>query len=188
MKRTLGGLAAVLAVLALLGWFWWILRSQTIEYRVDLGNLLSCTVTLVVALVIGYLYSEQASTRKGDTDFLLDSVREAKGALHELHEAARPFMPGKTLSDTEQTKLTRAERGLSNAVHSLEYALSHCKIGLHTLDFDKLKDSRVALKDLLTDSPFPGPYDAARCGQIDANFKAMRDELIRVGIAINHRK
>jgi hypothetical protein len=186
MNRIFGSVAA-LGLLGLLSWFARILWHQQVEYRVDAANLLNCAVTLVVALAIGYVYSERASTRKGDNDLVLDSVREAKAALHHLHDASRNILPGNKLSDDEAAKLIRATRELSNALLSLEFTLTECKIPLEAMTFSKLKESKAALKDSLTDSPYPGPFEQANCNEIENRFNTMRNELIRVGIAINHR-
>ncbi|MHB8653868.1 MAG: hypothetical protein ACYDA9_08320 [Terriglobia bacterium] len=164
--------------------FW----SISISPTVDAGNLLNAVAILAVGVIIEYLYASQSSSKRADTELLLDLVRDANRAFRQLEMiSSQVCATHKKLTRDEQRGLTSLERDLSNAVHSIESALGYCQVKLHELDFEKLKDARVSLKASLTDSPFPGPYDDGSQRSIHAAFKTMRDELTRTAFAINRR-
>jgi hypothetical protein len=171
----------------LLGWCLPALRSIGFNSTVDIGNVLNAIAVLVVGLLINYLYTHRASSKKADTDLLLDVIRDCKTALGSVLTAGRACDSKKKLTLEQQRELTSAERELSNAVHSVELALCCCSIKLDTLNFQKLKDARAELKDSLTDSPFPGPYDNASLARMQSASKSFRDELTRVAFSVNHR-
>lgn len=164
--------------------FWPIRLSPTI----DAGTILNAIAVVVIGVLVGYLYADQSSSKRADTELLLDLVRDANRSFRELESiSSQRCKRDSKLTEEEQGDLISTERGLSNAVHSIESALGHCGSKLHELDFDKLKDARVTLKETLTDSPFPGPYDEGSQRIIRMAFKVMRDELTRIAFAINRR-
>lgn len=185
MRWLFGGLLLAIGVLA--GWFLSAATGLRLSDQVDVGATLNAIATLLVAFLIGYLYTEEASSKRADTDLLLESVREARAAVVALQQAAFPCHRGKKLTLLEQTALTVAERDLSNAIHSLEYAIDCSKVRSNSLEIYKLKDARAALKDSLTDTPFPGPYDGSARSRINSAFKLVRDELTRITFAISRR-
>jgi hypothetical protein len=155
---------------------------------VDVGAVLNAAAVVVIGVLIGYIYAKQSSSKRADTELLLDLVRDANRAFCKLERVSSQLCSRRrSLSEEEQDTLISAERDVSNAVHSIESALRHCGAKLHKLDFDKLKDARIAVKDSLTDSPFPGPYDDSSRRGIRTSLKAMRDELTRITFAINRR-
>lgn len=164
----------------------WHVRSQ-VYYGFDFGSVVDAIALLAVGAFIEYAYLKHSSDKRADTDLLLAILDEAKASLRVLVEKAQPCENGKALTSAQQISLTSAERDLSNCIHSIEEGLRHCKVDLHELGFEKLKDARGALKDGLTDTPYPGPYDSASLVRIRNAFKLMRDELVRVAFAINHR-
>jgi hypothetical protein len=141
----------------------------------------------VVGALVEYAYLKQSSDKRADTDLLLVVVGEAKVAFGKLEEQEQFCESGKPLTSAQQFSLTRAERELSNAVHSIEMALGHCRTDLQKLGFDRLKIARAELKECLTDTPYPGPYDRASLVAIRTAFKKMRDELTRIAFAVNQR-
>jgi len=179
--------ALLVATGILIGWLAQAAQVITVSSSVDAGNVLEAVATLVVAILIGYLYTEHASSKKADTDTLQDCVRDIKRAFRRVEEAARACEGGHRLSDSERSALTLADRELSNTIHSLEEGLKLCRVKLHAVEIGKLKDARTELKERLTDSPFPGPYDPASCAGILSALRGVRDELMRISIAINHR-
>jgi len=185
VRWLIGGLLLVIGALA--GWLLPVVTGLQLGHTVEVGSLFHALATLVVALLIGYLYSEHSSSKRADTGLLLESLREAKAAFAALQQAALPCHRTKKLTQQEQTALTVAERELSNAIHSVEYAGSCCKIRPHLIDVDKLKDARAVLKDSLTDTPFPGPYDASARSRINSSFKSVRDELTGIAFAVSRR-
>lgn len=185
MKWLYGGLLLVIG--ALVGWLLPAVTGLRFGDKIDVGNFINALATLLVAFLIGYLYTERASSKRADTELLLESVHEAKAAVVALKEAAFPCHRGKKLTLLEQTALSVAERELSNAIHSFEQAISYCKIRPHLMGIEKLKDARVALKDSLTDTPFPGPYDSSARSRISSSFKSVHDELTRIAFAISRR-
>lgn len=186
MKRFLEG-GLIFAIGLLVGWLVPFVTGLRFSKDVDVGNFLNALATLIVAFVIGYLYASQVSSKRADTDLVLDTLRETKAAVLALQQAAIPCHAGKKLSIPQQTALTQAEREVSNAVHSVEHALRCCRVKVHRLEFEKLKDARSFLKDSLTDTPFPGPYDNASRTRIQCAFKSIRDELVRLSFAISRR-
>jgi hypothetical protein len=182
-NRLIFGTTAVAVVIA---YSFYKLKSQ-ISYSLDFGSVLDALVLFVVFIFIDYAYSKQSSEKRADTDLLLSMVDEAKEAFRELQTKSQCCEHAKTLSLPEQRSLTSTQRELSNAVHSMERALGHCGIDAHSLQFDKVKNDREALNESLTDTPYPGPYDAASIVRIRTASKAMRDELTRLAFAINHR-
>jgi hypothetical protein len=185
VKWFFGALLLLIGILA--GWFLPAVTDLRFSKEIDAGNFLVALVTLIVAFVIGYLYTESVSSKRSNTELLLECVREARAMLVTLQSAALPCHRGKKLTLAEQASLTMAERELSNSIHSLELAVGLCGAKAHRLDFEKLKDARIALKDSLTDTPFPGPYGETSRSRITAAFKIVRDELLRVSFAITRR-
>lgn len=162
------------------------LKSQ-ISYTLDFGSIFDAFVLLLVGALIEYVYLRQSSDKRADTDLLLVVVGDAKAAFCKVEQQEQSCEGNKILTAEERLSLTCAERDLSNAVRSIEVALGHCKVDLQKLRFDKLKDARSELKDSLTDTPFPGPYDPASLVRIRGALRTMRDELTRMAFAINHR-
>lgn len=164
------------------------LRAVRFSPTIDVGNVLNAVAVVAIGILIGYIYEKQSSSRRADTELLLDLVRDASRSFRVLERTSSQLCKSdRKLTEDQQADLVSAERDLSNAIHSIESALVHCGVTLHELDFDKLKDARVTLKDSLTDSPFPGPYDDGSQRGIRASFKTMRDELTRIAFAINRR-
>jgi hypothetical protein len=161
-------------------------KSQ-VSYTFDFGSVLDAFALLVIGALIEYAYSKRSSDKRADTELLLGLVAEARAALAEVEKKAQVCENERALTPEEQFALTCAERELSNAVHSLEVGLRHCDVTPHALKFDSLKDARLELKDSLTDTPFPGPYDHGSRGRIRSASKTMRDELTRMAFAVNHR-
>lgn len=120
---------------------------------VDAGAVLNAVVILLVALLIEYAYHSHASSKQSDTELLLDLMKDAKSAFHTLKTCSECCDIYKKLTQDQKNALVSAERELSRAVESIEKALGYCKIKTHKLDFEKLKNARVELKDRLTDSP-----------------------------------
>jgi hypothetical protein len=176
-----------LAAGIILGWLLPAFKSLRFSQQVDVGNVLNALATLAVAILINFLYTRSASAKKSETDLLLEHVRSAQAALRSLLLEATNCQNGKKLTKEQQLALNRAERTLSNDVHSLEQALLYCGCKLHTVDFGRLKDARSELKEILTDTPFPGPYDETSIGKINVAFKSVRDELTRLTFAIPRR-
>jgi hypothetical protein len=166
----------------------WIYRVRSgISYSFDFGSLVDAIVLLVIGVLIEYAYLKQSSDKRADTDLLLGLVAEAKTAFADLVDKAVACEGGKVLNASQQLSLTCAERELSNSVHSVEEGLRHCSITLEDIQFGRVKEARIELKDSLTDTPFPGPYDNSSRVRIRAAMKVMRDELTRLAFAINHR-
>jgi hypothetical protein len=163
------------------------LRAVSWTPTLTLGDALHALAILLVGVVIDYVYASQTSSKQSDTKLLLDLVTDARTALHALEETSAVCKSGKKLAQEERADLLSAERDLSNAVHSIEEGLGHCSVKLHKLDFEKLKDARVKLKESLTDNPFPGPYDPLSLRTIRDGFTLMRNELTRMAFAINRR-
>jgi hypothetical protein len=178
----------VCVILAITGFAaFWFYKVPEISYGLDFGSVLDAIALLIVGGLIEYAYLKQSSAKQADTDLLLDVVAEAKNALAGLVKTAEACENVRPLTIKEQIALTCAERELSNAVHSIETGLRHCSASLDKINFEKLKDARSELKDSLTDSPFPGPYTHTSRIRIRAATKVMRDELTRIGFAINRR-
>lgn len=178
----IGGLAVLIGIE-----FWKLESHSKISYSLDFGSVLDAFVLLVVFILIDYAYSKQSSKKRADTDLLLSIVAEARIELRKVEEKSQSCEQSKPLSPKEQFALTLAERDLSNAVHSIEEALRHCSIDMSKLRFESVKDARVEIKEALTDTPYPGPYDSGSLGRIRTSLKTMRDELTRITFAINHR-
>lgn len=178
-------LAFLVLLLALIHFFF---KSATnIAYSVDLGSLIDALVWVFIGVLIEFVYSKQSSDKRADTELLLRVVDEAKEAFRKLVEKSELCESDKALSRTQQVELTCADRELSNAIHSLESALTYCKVKLDRLNFEALKSALFELKESLTDSPYPGPYDQAARIRIRSAKRAVRNELTRVGFAINRR-
>ena len=158
-----------------------------ISYSLDFGSLVDALVLVFIGVLVEYAYSKQSSDKRADTDLLLGIVEEVKVAFHKLVEKSEFCESGKALTKAQETEITCAERELSNAVHSLEEALRYCKVKLDKLNFEQLKSARSELKDSLTDSPYPGPYDQGARIRIRTAKRVMRDELTRMAFAINRR-
>jgi hypothetical protein len=163
------------------------LRSITFDQTINPGQVLNAIATLAVAILINFLYASSVSRKKLETDLLIDHVKATQAALSLLQREALACQVSKKLSKDEQHRLNAAERELSNSVHSLEMALRHCKCKLHKVQFDLLKDARAILKESLTDTPFPGPYDPASLSKINSSVKVVRDELTRLIFTIHRR-
>jgi len=171
----------------IIGWLLPELKSLHFNPQVDVGNVLNALATLAVAILINFLYTRSASSKQSDTNLLLEHVRSVQAALRFLQQEATNCQSAKKLTKEQQLALNGAERALSNDIHSLENALQQCRCKLHVLEFGKLKDARSELKESLTDTPFPGPYDAASLSKINVSFKGIRDELTRLTFAIPRR-
>lgn len=161
-------------------------RSQVV-YGFDFGSVVDAIALLTVGALVEYAYLKHSSDKRADTDLILGIVDEAKESLRVLSEKAQPCESGKALTPAQRMSLNCAERELSNCIHSVEEALTQCKANLHKLGFEAVKDARSTLKDSLTDTPYPGPYDPASIVRIRTAFKSVRDELIRLAFAVNHR-
>ena len=185
MKWLLGGLIFAAGVLA--GWLIPAASRFHLSSEVDVGNVMNALATLLVALLIGYLYTSHSFSRQADNGLLLESLRDVRAAVTSLQQASLPCHTGTVLTRLQQDALVQGEREVSNAVHSLEHALGCCGVKTHRVEFEKLKDARSALKDILTDTPFPGPYDNAYNARISSAFKLIRDELVRLSFAVSRR-
>lgn len=164
------------------------LRSISFSPTVDAGNVLNAVAILLIGILIEYLYASQSSSKRADTEILLDLVRDANRAFRHLEMiSSQACKIHKKLSKDEQAALISGLRDLSNQVWSIESALGHCGVKLHKLDFEKLKDAQVSLNASLTDTPYPGPFDTSFQRIIYAAFKTMRTELTRIAFAINRR-
>lgn len=188
MRRFIG-LALSLVTGTVIGLLLAHLGAITLSDKMEQGHLVTAAATLVVALLIGYIYTDQSSKKRTDTELLLTCLREAKVAFSALEQASVACRGNEKLEETESIALIRTERAFSNSVQSLEQALCYCPVKLDAVEFQKLKDARVALKDSLTDSPpFPGPYDSSSRSMIASCRKLVNDELTRMAFAINHRR
>jgi hypothetical protein len=165
----------------------WMGYTNKLSYTLDFGSIIDAFVLLLVFTIIDYHYSKESSQKRADTDLLLRTVEQASEAFRHLEEQSRACEQDHVLGESQQVGITCAERELSNCVHSIEVALSHCGVQLHSVDFQRLKDARDELKESLTDTPFPGPYDRRDRTRIRSALKSMRDELTRVSFAINRR-
>jgi hypothetical protein len=182
-------IAATIAVIAFSAFsiYEFVSLRPKISYTVDFGALLDSVVLLAVFIFIDYAYSSKSSKDKADTDLLLTIVSEARFAFRSVEQEAQHCRSGRRLTAPESRALMSAERDLEIALHSVEEALKHCSIDLRDVHFEKVKDAGFELKDSLTDSPFPGPYDAHGLARIRTASRLMRDELTRLAFAINHR-
>lgn len=188
MKKALPfiGVGFVVLSIVVAGLAFYRLRCQ-VTYSLDFGSVIDAIVLLLVGVLVEYVYSQQSSAKQADTELLLKLVDDSKKAFTVLTAEAENCESGKPLTKAQQTSLSLAEKELSNAIHSLEEGLGHCKISLDSVKFQALKEARRDLKDSLTDSPFPGPYDQASRIHIRNMIKKVRDELTRMAFAINHR-
>lgn len=158
-----------------------------VTYSIDLGSIIDAAVFLGVGAFIEFAYQKRSSDKRADTELLLSIVAEVKTALLTLGREAISCETQKPLTLAQQRSLTTAERDVSLGVYSLEDALQHAGMKTETIQFEKLKDARGELKDSLTDTPYPGPYDISSLLRIRAAQKNMRNELTRIAFAINHR-
>ena len=76
---------------------------------------------------------------------------------------------------------------LSKLVSSSETAISPCRIELPKPEFGRLNNASSEPKDSLTDDRYPGPFGAAAEVRIQNGLKALKDDLIRIQVAINGR-
>jgi hypothetical protein len=191
-------LSVLLIATAIAGGAWaWIVGpvpgkrfSDTIDianFLVGCATILSAGATLLVVYIINYLYIVQSSTAKGDSELLLEVLRDVRRSASSLRELSIPCYSGKKLTNQEQQKLLIAQRELANSVHSFVDALGHCGIKAASLSTSKLSEFRSELKDSLTDSPYPGPYDQAAQNRIHMAFKQFQDELTRLFFSVIHR-
>lgn len=181
------GILALFAILTII-WFLYLKCTGTeINYGFDFGSVVDAIALAFVAILVDYLYSKRSSDHRADTDLLLECVKDAKEAFRNVVKESHSCESGKQLSKPQRTTLINADRELSNAVHSLEFALSQCSADLNALEFSKLKDARSEIKDSLTDTPYPGPYDATSLSRIRLAQTNMRDQLTRMAFAINRR-
>jgi hypothetical protein len=153
----------------------------------DLGAAANVVAILLLGISIDFVYHSHASSRQSDTDLLLDSVKDVKAAFITLKMTSASCKTGKKLVADQRAALVSAERELSNAVHSLERSLGYCNIESSRLKFDELKTAREELKNSLTDTPFPGPYDAGSLKTIQDAFRVLWDQVNRIAFAISHR-
>jgi hypothetical protein len=181
------GILGLFAVLSAT-WFLYLRHLGTeINYGFDFGSVADATALAFVAIFVDYLYSKHSSDHRADTELLLESVKDAKEAFRTLIKESHNCESGKPLSKPQRITLIDADRELSNAVHSLEFALAQCSADLSKLKFAGLKDARSEIKDSLTDTPYPGPYDANSLSRIRLAQTNMRDQLTRIAFAINRR-
>lgn len=193
MKLLQGLIAAVCVLVGLLvGWLLPSIQAFRFGPQVDPGAVVGAVATLIgagatfiVAYLISYLYTDRASSKKADTDLLLEILREIKVSAHALQESSVPYHMNRQLTSTESRTVLSAERELSNAVFSFASAIIYCPEC--RVDAAALRNARGKLKDSLTDSPFPGPFDAASRNRIAVAFRDMRDELNRLSFAIIRR-
>lgn len=178
--------AVVVTTAAIISVVIYCFRSK-LSYSLDFGSVIDAGVLVILFLFVDYVYSQQSSDRRADTDLLLGLAAEARTAFQALEQQSQACNSAKRLTAPQMISLTKAERDFSNAIHSIEEGCRHCKIERHKVGFESLKDARVSLKDALTDTPFPGPYDSSALARINAASKAVRDELTRIAFAINHR-
>jgi hypothetical protein len=166
-----------------------VLAWPSIEFSpaLDLGQVLDALAIVLVAVFIDYAYYNLASSKKSDTELLLNLVDQAKQAFCDLRTTSRVCNTGKKLSKQELSQLLIAARELSNAVHSIQLGLDECKISTEKMDFDKVKEARESLDGSLTGGPFPGPYDDVSLSAIQITMRDMGDRLTRLGFAICHR-
>jgi hypothetical protein len=183
---------AVAATTLLAGWLIFSLTGFQFTPKVDPGavlgaiaTLFSTVTSLAIVYHINYLYATQLSSKRAETDVLLEGIRDIKASLSDVRNAAQVCQNNRKLTKAEQGALVGAERELSNSVRSLDKAFSICSTPGFTLE--KLKEARTELKDALTDSPFPGPFDPVSRGRIANTFRAFRDELTEVTIRVVRR-
>jgi type II secretory pathway pseudopilin PulG len=156
--------------------------------QIDIGNVLNFLGVLFVAVLINLLYADRASRKQKRTDLLLEQIKEVKSAFATLHCTAQSCNPAEALNREQQTGVTTAERELSNAVHSLELAFRECGENRDRVPTcEKLKDARSSLKDSITDSPYPGPYNSSDLTRISSAMKTFRDEVTRITFAVIQR-
>lgn len=177
----------ILAVVALIVSVWFYRVFCQVSYGLDFGSLFDAIALVFVAIIFEYAYSRQSSEKRADTDLLLETVKDVKTAIGELNLNAKPCNNSKALTAQQMEELKSAEREVEITVHSVECALDSCKASRDDLQFGKLMDAMYELKEALTDSPYPGPYDGPSRLRIQKAFKAFRDELTRIAFAINHR-
>ena len=186
MKRIWAPLFGV-GVLAALVVAWFYRVKCQISYGLDFGSLFDAIALVLVAIIFEYAYSRQSSDKRADTDLLLETVKEAKAAVVGLSVQAKHCEGAKALTPQQRVDLQYAEKEVQISVHSIDIALTHCKANREKLEFDKLKLAMWELKESLTDTPYPGPYDGPSRVRIQKSFKALRDELTRIAFAINRR-
>jgi|SRR5579885_256680 len=174
-----GGILVVTVVIFCMHW-------EEVSYSLDFGSVLDAVVLLFVGAFVEYAYSRRSAERRADTDLLLEVVRDARNALSTLTRATHAC-GSERLTSAEMKSLTLADRELSNAIRSIEEGLKHCDIDMGTVNFSQLKSVWADLKSVVTDSPYPGPYDAASLGRIRRSLNAVRDELTRIAFTINRR-
>jgi hypothetical protein len=199
--KLLGGLALIVtlvlvgAVVALVLWVIPAIRVTPFAATIDIGAVLEAAAgiigalaTLLVAYLIGYLYSASATKKKADGDLLLRVLDDVRTALLSLQECTIPCHCGSKLTTAQRSKIVMTERELSQAVYSFSEAIGYCGATADaTLSLQQLKDARVELKDSLTDSPFPGPYNEHARQRISKAFRLFRDEMNRLSFAIIRR-
>jgi hypothetical protein len=172
----------------LIGWLVSKLPHPTLRDTVDAGGVLGVITTLTVATFLHHIYNRSFSRSRAQTDMLVEYARDVKSALDQVYESFLPCESGKKIPKEIAARIRLEERALSNSLHSLESALTHCELKDVPKKLFVLKDSRINLKEALTNSPFPDvPFDAGRVSTILGAFKAFRDELTRVTFDLNRR-
>lgn len=159
--------------------------SLKLRETMEPGQLVGAIVTLSVVLVLNEVYNRHTSTKTVERQLLIDHVSDIRNTLMETYHAFLACPTSSAIPKETSAKISQSERQFSNAVHSLEVALGYCGV-CPGKEFDSLKEARFALKELLTDDPFPnGPFDSAKASQILGSFKTVRDQSTRLLFAIN---
>jgi hypothetical protein len=185
MKGFLGLLIFLVGLLAgFMGAKW---APLTLSATVDVGNLLNVIVTLLVAILLNWLFVEHSSKRKLDLDFLGRFFEDCRDALRRVESSSSHCTSDIPLNMDERAVVLKDGKALSNAVGCLEEALLACEVDPTAVGFHRLTDSRIALKEAVTDSPFPGPYPTDHIARINECLNRFRSELMRLWVIVNRR-
>ena len=160
--------------------------SLTIKPEVDLANLLSFVLTLLLLLIFNLFYERRHQSEQFGKDRIIRSVDNADEALDNINEAFEASVFTNSITQEQKVRILRALTRYSNALHSIQHALEACGIDACSGLMDGARGQMMGLKSLLTDVPFSsGKFDESVQREHDGRCKTIRDTLNDIVFTIN---
>lgn len=187
MPRSLGksvpyALALVLGLIA--GLFLCQLQSCRFIPHITLGQALQ-TVALLLIFVTAHRYYEKAhDRRRKKIEILVNMIGGILTRVEESHTVFLRCADHAVLPEFMRFRLDSALREYSNTVRALEDVLEQSGHQGDASGLLKVKDDRVAYKDLVTETPYPKRLPSDRIAQESKLYSKIRSNLVSLQLEI----
>lgn len=169
-----------------------------ISRSIDLVNISSIVVTILLAFVISVFFSKKKSDNRVEKDLILRKVDNIYEITNELQK--------KSISgQIHYTNAASSIKRINTSIQSIYRTVEKCQFSIKDDIKSSIKDSIIELRDILTNTPKVTEdqiekidlpievksgvimFNRQRINQIEAKFDNLKDSLLELEIRINKK-